>query len=241
MRAWQGLPAVAAFAAAVAAAGASTAAEMHDDRTFVLLEADRLEYRLQDGDDLLAWDGQLRVFNDDHGLTFLAEGEYARGDDVFETVEFQALYQRPVSDFWDIRGGVRQDVRPLPMRTFAVIGLSGLAPQFLEVDASAFVSHRGDVSLRGEAEVDLRLTQRLVLQPALELDVALTDDRATGVGAGFSKLETGLRLRYEIDRRFAPYIGISHERSLMRTADFARADGEDTAATAFVAGLHFFF
>jgi len=231
-----------AIALAVLPLLAATAQEHdHGRHVFVLVEADKLEYRAQSGDDLLVAEGQVRAFSDRHGLTLLARAEYERGARRFESGEVQALYQRPVSDFWDIRAGLRQDIAPDPVRTHAVLGVSGLAPQFVEADASLFVSQRGVPTLRLEAELDLRLTQSLVLQPALELEAALADDRAIGLGAGLSGLETGLRLRYEITRAFAPYLGISHERSLMRTARFARAGGDDPSATAFVVGLKLFF
>lgn len=221
----------------------AAAAQEHDHgrHVFVLAEAERLEYRAQSGSDLLVAEGTLRAFSDKHGVTLVARTEYDRGGDRFESAELQALYQRPVSDFWDIRAGIRHDLAPDPVRTFAVLGLSGLAPQFVETGISLFVNQRGEPSLRFEAELDLRLTQSLVLQPAVELDGAFSDDRRTGIGSGLTGLETGLRLRYEITREIAPYVGISHERALMRTAGFVRAAGEDPSATAFVVGLKLFF
>ncbi|MEC9344738.1 MAG: copper resistance protein B [Pseudomonadota bacterium] len=213
----------------------------HGRHVFVMAETHKLEYRAQSGSDLLVAEGSLRVFSDRHGVTAIARTEYDRGGDRFESAEFQALYQRPVSDFWDIRAGIRHDLAPEPQRTYAVIGFSGLAPQFIETAASLFVSQRGVPSLRIEGELDLRLTQSLVLQPAMELEASLGDDRAIDLGTGLSRFETGLRLRYEITREVAPYLGVSHERALMRTADFARAAGEDPSATAFVVGLKLFF
>src|SRR3546814_6541434 len=101
---------------------------------------------------------------------------------------------------------------PDPERAYGVIGLQGLAPQFFEVDSAIFVSNKGDVSVRFEAEYELLITQRLVLQPSAELDMAVQEVSELGIGSGPSSIELGLRLRYEITREFAPYIGVHYEK-----------------------------
>lgn len=216
-------------------------AEVMDDDLFTLVLVDELEYRARDGSDLVVWEGQARVGNDDHKVALKSRGEYDLDIDKFEAAEFQLLYMRPFDTFADIEFGLRHDIKPDPDRTYAVLGINGLAPQWFEFDASAFVSNKGDASARLEAEYDILLTQRLVLQPTAELNVALSDDQPTGVGAGINDVELGLRLRYEVAREFAPYVGISWERRFGKTADFARDEGEDTNDLAGVIGVRLFF
>jgi copper resistance protein B len=219
----------------------SVQAEKMDDQLFTLVKIDQLEYRFQDGNDLVAWEGQGRIGNDDHKVALKTEGAYIRGEDKFEGAEVQLLYQRPISDFFDAQIGVRRDIKPDPSRTFGVIGVNGLAPQWFESDASLFVSNKGDASARLELEYDILFTQRLVLEPSAEINVAFSDDEPTGVGSGLSDVDLGLRLRYEIEREFAPYIGVNWERKLGRTSDFAREEGEDDNVFSIVAGIRIFF
>jgi copper resistance protein B len=235
--------AVRVMAVTLLAAVASTPilAETMDDELFTLVLVDELEYRARDGSDLVVWEGQARIGNDDHKLALKSRGEYTLDTDAFASAEFQMLYMRPVDPFADIQFGLRHDIEPDPDRTYAVLGINGLAPQWFEIDVSAFLSDQGDASARLEAEYDILLTQRLVLQPTAELNVALSDDRPTGVGAGISDVEVGLRLRYEIAREFAPYIGVNWERKFGKTADFARHEGEDTNDLAGVVGVRLLF
>ena len=227
--------------AALIAVGNPASAEKMDDQLFTLVKIDQLEHRWQDGNDLVVWEGQGRIGNDTHKLTLKTEGEYERTADKFENAEIQLRYQRLISDFFDAHIGVRQDIKPDPSRSFAVIGVNGLAPQWFETDASFFVSHKGDTSLRLEAEYDILFTQRLILEPSAEIDIAFSEDKPTGVGKGLSKVELGLRLRYEIAREFAPYIGINWERKIGTTSDFAREEGEDDNVFSVVAGIRAFF
>ncbi len=221
------------------AAGSASAAETDDViRTFFQVE--QFEHRAKDGKDTLNWDAQGWIGEDYNKLWLKTEGErFYNG--AYEKAEVQVLYSRLISDFFDIQAGVRYDFDPHPRRTFGVIGLQGLAPQFFEVDAALFVSDQGEVSARLSAEYDLLITQRLVLQPSAELNVAAESVRERGVGAGLNDIELGLRLRYEIIREFAPYIGVSWERKLGRTADFARDEGESVDNLSLVTGLRFWF
>ena len=225
----------------IAVLSAPVQAAKMDDNLFTLIKIDQLEYRIQDGDDLLVWDGQGRIGNDKNKVTLKTEGELVRKTDEVENAEFQFLYQRMVSDFFDAQIGVRHDIKPDPSRTFGVIGINGLAPQWFETDASFFVSHKGDASVRLEAEYDILFTQRLVLEPSAEIDIAFSNDEKTGVGSGLSNVELGLRLRYEVTREFAPYIGINWEKKVGKTADFASDEGEDSDVFSVVAGVRIFF
>jgi copper resistance protein B len=219
----------------------TVSAEVMDDKWFTLLKIDQLENRWIDGQDVAAVEGQFRIGDDFNKITLRAEAEYLQIETKFETAEFQLRYQRLISDFFDAHIGVRYDVNPIPQRTYAVFGVNGLAPQWFEVDASAFISDKGDTSVRLEAEYDILFTQRLALEPSLEMNIALADDEPTGVGAGVSDMEIGLRLRYEILREVAPYIGMNWEKKFGNTARFAQSEGEGTDTLSFVAGLRLMF
>ena len=171
----------------------------------------------------------------------LSEAAIARADkDGVEAAEVQALYSRAVARYTDVQVGVRQDFEPRG-RTYATVGVESLFPYWFEAEGALFLSDTGDLLARIEGTYDLRLAQRLVLQPQAELGLSAQDIRETDTGSGFTHLEFGLRLRYEIRREFAPYIGVAYERSLGRTADFARAAGEDVESTSFVVGLRAWF
>jgi copper resistance protein B len=136
---------------------------------------------------------------------------------------------------------VRHDFEPQGSQDFAAIGVMGLAPYKFEVAATAYVGSSGQTAARVEAEYETLLTNRLVLQPLVELNFYGKDDPGRGIGSGLSTVEAGLRLRYEFTRRFAPYIGVVRERTFGATADFRRADGQDIDDTRLVAGLRIWF
>ncbi|MEQ8229878.1 MAG: copper resistance protein B [Rhodospirillales bacterium] len=233
------------FAAAVFAAAhlipvsEARAADM-DDAIYWHVQAEQLEYRTGESDDVVAWDVNAWIGNDDHRLAFKSEGENPVGKRL-EAAELQFLYRRPISTFFDGNIGVRHDLRPNPDRTYGVVGIQGLAKQFVETGADLFISEKGDVSARLEAEVDWLLTQRLVLQPSAEINLAFSEDAAIESGAGINNIELGVRLKYEFRREFAPYVGVHYERKVGATANFARDEGEDTDAVRFVAGVSFWF
>ncbi len=212
----------------------------HEPLTSLIL-VDQLEYRLQDGANAIAWDAQAYYGGDYQRIWLKTQGEYSTGREVFEKAEVQLLYSRLVGYYWDVQAGVRYDFEPDPSRAYGVIGLQGLAPGFFEVDTQAFVSEKGDLSARLEAEYDVLVTQRLILQPKAELSLALQDVPELGIGGGINDIELGLRLRYEISREFAPYVGISWERKLGETAQMARREGEDVDVFALLAGIRFWF
>ncbi|MHA6765825.1 copper resistance protein B [Sphingobium ummariense] len=207
---------------------------------FSQLMIDRLEYRVQDGRDGYHWEGEGWIGGDINRLAIKSEGEGAVGA-ALESAEVQALYSRAIDPWWNIVGGVRQDFRPQPERTYATIGIEGLAPYWFEVEGQIFLSHKGDAHLRLEGSYDQRITQRLILQPAVEVNLAAQDVPEIGIGSGLSDIELGLRLRYEIAREFAPYVGVNWERKLGDTARFAREEGEGASATSLVVGVRFWF
>ncbi len=214
---------------------------VHDNEVFAVFSADRLEYQTGEGKDLILWDVQAWVGTDYNKLWFKSEGTWLIDEEEFEEAQTELFYSRNIASFWDAQIGIRHDFKPDPDRTFAAFGVQGMAPLWFEVEATAYVSEDGDVSVALEAEYDLLLSQRLILQPRFETSIALQEVEEYGVGQGFNDIELGLRLRYEIRREFAPYIGVSWNRKLGETADLAEADGEDVAVTSFVVGMRMWF
>jgi copper resistance protein B len=172
-------------------------------------------------------------------LAFKTEGEGKSGEGA-EAAEAQLLYSRAVARYTDVQVGVRYDLEPRSM-AYAVLAVAAMFPYWFEAEGSLFLSQDGDFLARVEGSYDLRLSQRLVLQPRAELDFAAQDIDRSELGSGLSKGEFGVRLRYEICREFAPYMGVSYEHTFGRTADFARAAGEDAEATQFVVGVQTWF
>lgn len=214
---------------------------VHDNEVFAVFRADRLEYQTGEGKDLLLWDVQAWVGADYNKLWFKSEGTWLIDEEKFFEAQTELFYSRNIASFWDAQVGIRHDFKPAPDRTFAAFGVQGLAPLWFEVEATAYVSEDGDVSAALEAEYDLLLSQRLILQPRFETGIALQEVEEYGVGQGFNDIELGLRLRYEIRREFAPYIGVSWNRKLGETADLAEADGEDMDVISFVVGVRVWF
>nr|WP_188062172.1 copper resistance protein B [Sphingobium sp. KCTC 72723] len=226
-------------AATMARARAAMIAES-GGMTFSQLMLDRLEYRAHKGANGYAWEGEGWIGGDINRLAFKTEGEGEVGGPL-GSAELQALYSRALNPWFNVEAGVRQDFRPSPQRTYAVVGIEGLAPYWFEVGAQAFLSTRGDAHLRLEGSYDQRITQRLIAQPAVEVNIAAQDVPELGIGSGISDIELGLRLRYEFAREFAPYVGIHWERKLGDSARYARAAGEGASATSLVMGVRFWF
>lgn len=211
-----------------------------DQQPYAMFLIDRLEAGYSDNVDTYVWDAQAWYGGDFNRLWFKSEGEGEQGHSP-ESAELQALFSRKFSPYWDWQLGIRHDFRPDPTRTHAVIGLQGMLPYKFEWDSALFISEEGDVTARVEAEYDVRITQRLILQPRLELNAAASDVPELGLGSGINSSELGIRLRYEIRRELAPYIGISWEQRFGDTADIAQAEGEATSTTFFVVGLRAWF
>jgi len=205
-----------------------------------MILADRLEYRAA-GSDQLIWDAQGWVGGDLNRVWFKSEGEMDLEDDAVEGGTFELFYGRAISPFFDVLLGVGQGLQSGPSPTYASIGLQGLAPQWFEVDGALRLDTDGNVTASFEAEYDLLITQRLVLQPRAELALSMQDMPEYDLGSGFTGLEAGLRLRYEINRQFAPYIGVSWHRKLGSSADIARAGGHGAGSVGVVLGLRSWF
>ncbi|ATJ83316.1 copper resistance protein B [Halomonas beimenensis] len=211
------------------------------------LLVDRLEYATPDkGEDALVWDFRAWYGGDVNRVYLKGEGENVQGDD--EAAEFEnldLLYSRLIAPFWELQGGIGYQggiaTDDHPERYFGVITLQGFAPYRFETDLDLRVSDEGEVSAGLEGEYDLRLTQRTYLQPRVEIAVAGDDVPEFGIGEGINAIRTGLRLRYEMTRKFAPYLGAYWEKAYGETADLARAEGEDVEDTGIVAGLRLWY
>lgn len=235
-----------------AADGRATAADLHFDpalmvrarqqliaenggmRTYAII-IDELEASFDD-EATYSWHAQGWYGGDIHRFWWKSEGDGAF-DGELEDGELQLLYSRAVTPHFDLQAGARQSYLESEGRTDLVLGVQGLAPYWFEVSAATFVSTEGDVTARAEAEYDLRLTRRLIVQPSAELNLAAQDVSDLDIGAGLTDAEFGLRLRYEFTRRFAPYIGVEWTSTLGETRDLRNAQGEDTEATRAIVGL----
>ncbi len=204
-------------ASAIAAEGATFA--------YAAIDTDIAEHG---GETVLTWNGQGWIGGDFHKLWVKTEGERAAGD--LEEAELQALYSRMIAPFWDFQAGIRYDFEP-EGRAYATAGFMGLAPYWFEVDAAAFLSEDGDVSARLDVDYELLFTQRLIGSPYAEVELFAQDIPELEVGSGLATLNGGFQLRYEITRKFAPYVDINYERAFGTTADMRRAAGEDVETT----------
>ena len=198
------------------------------------------EYQARKGRDGYRWDGEAWFGGDIDRLWLKSEGEGAFHGGV-ESAEVQALYSHAIGPYFNLQGGVRHDFRPSPARNYATIGFEGLSPYMFEVEGALFLSTKGDLLGWLEGYYDQRITQRLILQPRIEFNLAAQDVPENRIGAGLTNAELGLRLRYEIRRQFAPYIGVSYLAQTGRTADFTRAEGKKPQTTSFVAGVRTWF
>jgi copper resistance protein B len=202
---------------------------------------DQMEATLDKGEESYSWDAQLWYGGDINRLWLKTEGEGRFDAGGPEEVEVQALYSRALDPWFNLQAGVRHDFRAGPERTHAVLGIQGLAPYLFEVDGTLFLSDKGELTARFEAEYDQRITQSLILQPSVEFELSAQDIPELGIGSGLSSAEAGLRLRYQIVPEFAPYVGVTYERAFGNTADFARADGEKAGGWNLLIGLRSWF
>ena len=209
-----------------------------EEPLIVQIKADEFETS-DSSDQSLTWDGQAWFGKTLRRFWLKSEGERVHGET--EAFELQALYSNAVSTYWDFQAGIRHDFEPSPQLDWAVLGLQGLAPYFFEIETALFLSEEGDLALRLKAEYDLLLTQRLILTPEFEVNLYQDDMPDQALGSGLADIDAGLRLRYEIRREFAPYIGINWHEKFNKTADFASLRGEEVSDTSVIVGLRFWF
>lgn len=213
----------------------------HEDHDPLLTKIiiDQLEWRDTNGSNPIALEAQAWVGRDRHKLWIKTEIE--KRNSTTEEAEVQALFSRALAPFWDIQAGVRHDSKPSPTRNWGVLGLQGLAPYNFELDTALFIGDSGDTAARFKAEYELLFTQRLILSPSMEINWYGQQDLQTGRGAGLADAQAGLRLRYEIRREFAPYLGVNWNRKFGATADIAEAAGEAASDNQWVMGLRVWF
>lgn len=212
---------------------------VHDKYLAWLLVADQLEYQATDAGGTLGWDIEGWIGGDIDRLWLRSEGE--RRDGETESAELQLLWGHAIDPWWEAVAGVRQDFKPGTPQTWAALGVQGTPLYGLETEATLYLGEAGQTAARLEADYDILLTNRLILQPTVEADFHGDDDPSRGVGSGLSSTEVGLRLRYEIVRQFAPYIGLSWAKGYGTTADLARRAGDDDDETRLVAGVRVWF
>ena len=221
------------------AAARDTMRREHGGKAFSQVMLDLAEVQLRGGRDSYRWDGAFWYGGDINRLTLKTEGEGAFGGST--DAEVQALYNRAIGPYFNLQAGVRQDIAPGPDRTYATVGFEGLAPYWFDVEGALFLSNKGELLARLEGYYDQRITQRLILQPRAEINLSAQRIPARQLGSGVTDAELGLRLRYEIAREFAPYVGVSWERQFGKTARYARANGDDAGGVGVVAGIRVWF
>ncbi len=210
-----------------------------DEHSFGSLLVDRLERVDTREGNATAYEAQAWFGRNYDRVVIKAEGDYGQGK--LQEARTELLWGHAIATFWDTQLGVRYDSGVGPDRGWLAFGVQGLAPYWFEVDAAAYVGDKGRTAFRLGAEYELLLTQKLVLQPRLEINAYGKGDAALGIGSGLSDGVAGLRLRYEFTRQFAPYVGVERAGKFGKTADLARAAGEKTDETRWVAGVRFWF
>lgn len=200
---------------------------------------DRLEIANTEDGQGFSWEAKGWVGGDVQKFLWRTEGH---GDDgSVDRGKVELLYGRGIRAWWDVVAGVRQDFGRGPERTWVGLGIQGLAPYKFETSATLYVGSQGRTTLNASAEYDTLWTNRLIMQWRAEANVYGKDDPLLGIGSGISTIEAGARLRYEINRQFAPYVGVEYERAFGRTADFRKIAGEKAGETRFVAGFRIWF
>lgn len=239
-RAFPGEAAAAFFGQDVMAAAADALRREHGGMAFNQVMFDLAEMQVRGGRDGYRWEGAAWFGGDIHRVVLKSEGE---GDFAgpLGHAEAQLLYSRALDAYANLQLGVRQDLGAGVRRSYASVGVEALAPYWFDVEGTLFLSDKGEVFARAEAYYDQRLTNWWVLQPRGELNLSAQDVHEMGVGAGVTDAEAGLRLRYEVAREFAPYVGVSWERQLGRTARLTRSAGGETGGVSFVAGVRVWF
>lgn len=211
-----------------------------DRGVFAHVLLDQFEGRTDGSRTDFRWDGQGWLGTDYDKLWIKSEG-FVRSDGKVDDGRHEFLYDRAITTYFDLQGGLRADLDSRRTRNWAAFGIQGLAPLFFDLEATAYVSDQGHFAGRVQASYDLLIIQRLILQPEIELNLYSKADPARLVGAGLSDIDTGLRLRYEFSRKFAPYLGVAYEGKFGQTAGFARNAGEGTGAARFVFGVRTWF
>ncbi|ARU31104.1 hypothetical protein CAP31_05025 [Sulfuriferula sp. AH1] len=212
---------------------------MEDDPLIAKFLLDKLEYVHGDQTDSMVWDGRFRLGHDLDKLWIRSEGQRAHGKT--QDADAELLWGHTYAAYWDVVTGVRHDFGAGPSRDWAALGIQGLAPYRFDVEATAYAGPAGRAAMRLKTAYDLLLTQRLILTPEIDANLYSKDDVDRGIGAGLSDTSLGLRLRYEIRRELAPYIGVNYVQKYGKTADIARTNGDPAHDVQLVAGVRIWF
>ena len=228
------------YGAAAMAMGRHHLGEFHGGQKMGQLLVNIAEYHFNRGRDGYQWVGQGWYGGDINRLWVKSQGdgEIRRG---VERAEVQGLFSHAIGPYFNLQGGVRHDFRPTPSRTYATVGIEGLAPSFFDLEAALFLSNKGELMGRVEGSYDQRITQRLILQPRVEINASAQNSRAIGIGSGLSDVEAGVRLRYDIRREFAPYVGFQYKRAFGTTARYLRDAGERRGGWSVLTGIRTWF
>lgn len=211
-----------------------------DQHIWTHIIADQLEARTGAGQGALRWDGEAWMGPDAWRLRLRSEGERSAGGRV-EDGQSEALYSKPIAPYWDLQVGARYDLDSGPGRGWLAAGVEGLAPGYFNLAATAYTGEQGRTAAKLKVSYDQRLTNRLIVQPEAEMNLYGRDDSARRIGSGLSDIDAGLRLRYELSRKFAPYLGVSWAGKFGRTADFSRANGERADDVRLAVGVRAWF
>lgn len=228
------------YGATAMAMGLHHLQEFHGGQKMSQLLVNIAEYQFTRGRNDYQWVGQGWYGGDLNRLWFKSQGdgEVRRG---VSRAEVQGLFSHAIGPYFNLQGGVRYDFKPNPSRTYATVGIEGLAPSFFDIEAAMFLSNKGELMGRVEGTIDQRITQRLILQPRIEINAAAQNSRSIGVGSGLSDVEAGLRLRYDIRREFSPYLGVQYKRAFGTTGRYLREAGERRGGWSFVTGIRTWF
>jgi len=231
---WCG-PALAQHGSGSVSEAAPFGSPIEDQHVWYHVMADQLEGRFG-RDDGFRWNAQAWAGTDSNRLRLKSEGETDSRGKV-EDGQHELLYARPITSFFDLQAGMRSDIDSAAGRNWAALGVEGLAPLFFHVSAMGYASSAGHYAAKLEGSYDLLLTQQLILEPELELNFYSKADPRRGLGSGLADMDSGLRLRYEFSRKFAPYIGVAYENRFGSSAALTRASGEKPSSLRFTVGL----
>lgn len=210
-----------------------------DDPLLTHLKVHQFEYFQHDDEDIVAFESDFWIGKDLD--KFWLKTEIEQEGSETEELELQALYSRAIDPYWDLQFGIRHDFKLTDERSWAVIGLHGLAPYYFEIDSALFIAENGDLAARFEAEYEMPITQQWILSPELELNLYGQDDPINRIGSGLSDISLGLRLRYEFVREFALYAGFEHKKQYGDTARYSKLDGKSSEENSLVVGISFWF
>lgn len=212
---------------------------MADDEPYYRIITEEFEYFNGQDSNGVQFDGQAWFGGDYNKVWLEFEGGRENGNTTATRTEI--LWDHTITTYWSSQLGVRNDSNEGPGRDWLAFGVQGLAPYWFEVEAMGYVGENGRSAFRGEVSYDLLFTQRLILQPNFEINIYGKDDEDRGIGSGVSDIDLALRLRYEIRREFAPYIGLSYQREYGKTGDYSRAAGEDKDDVRVMVGLRLWY